>query len=90
MCSPAISFLSADSFSIQILGDVLCSTACQHLIKNPANVLGLLGIYNHLLTVPIIAVGWVADLEGSVFEAFLDRPFAVLRDGYRLAFSHAA
>ena len=32
----------------------------------------LLRIYDHLLAIPIVAVGWVADFIGAAFKAFLD------------------
>lgn len=87
---PASSLFNGYALCIQFLRNGVCAFAGKHLFKNPADRFCLFRIDDHLLAVPIVAIRWVAELEGAILEPLLDGPFAVLGNGCRLSLCHAA
>ena len=87
---PASSLFGGYAVCIQLVRNGVRAFAGKHLFKNPTYRLGLFRIYDHLLAIPIVAVGRIAEFEGAILESSLYGPFVILGNGCRLPLGHAA
>lgn len=87
---PAVAFLGWNLFLVQLLGDSLCAFPGKKLSKDALYNFSLRRIHQDFSILPAVAVRHIAELIGSIQEAFLNTPLVIFGNRSGFAFGHRA